>query len=90
MNFINKGDKGRIEKFPLSGFRTYRAEFGALVDYKASPGDEIQEGELLCTLYCEEKTVKKVYALKNGKVLNRCPSSNIQQGMRLFQVLEKN
>lgn len=82
----------------LKDYKTIYAPRGGLVDYHLAPGDDMKQGAAMATFYqfndldpndplksCA--TVLK--APSDGIVINRCPSSNVHQGMELYQVMTK-
>lgn len=80
----------------LENYRTIYAPRGGLVDYHFSPGDHFKKGDKLATFYQmshidPEDPVAScshdLYADRDGIVINRCPSSNVHQGMELFQIM---
>ena len=85
-------------KTKLANYCCYHAPYGGLVEYLKAPGEVAFEGESLAT-FLNFKAVttlqnvsdaQKVFkAPKNALIINRCPSSNVSQGMELFFVMEE-
>ncbi|MEX0799528.1 MAG: succinylglutamate desuccinylase/aspartoacylase family protein [Bacteriovoracaceae bacterium] len=80
----------------LENYKTVFAPRGGLVDYHLQPGDHFNKGEKLATFYQmkaidPEDPVKScshdLFATMDGIIINRCPSSNVHQGMELFQIM---
>lgn len=85
-------------KTKLSDYRCYHAPWGGLVEYLKSPGEVVSKGEPLASFLNfkgvhQAKDIssaqKSFLAPKNALVINRCPSSNVTQGMELFFVMEE-
>ena len=103
INFLkfNKVLSGEIQTYPyksceLSDNKTYQAPHGGLVDYKLSPYDTFKKGDTLCSTYKLNKldptnpiasTKFDLIAQEDGLIINRCPSSAVQKGMELYQVM---
>lgn len=80
----------------LEDYTTIYSPRGGLVDYHFSPGDHFKKGDKLATFYQmwdidPEDPIRScshyLLATSDGIIINRCPSSNVHQGMELFQVM---
>lgn len=80
----------------LENYKTIYSPLGGLVDFHLSPGDHFKKNDLLAVIYQMKKIdpndpikscSSEVRAQGDGIVINRCPSSNVHQGMELFQVM---
>ena len=80
----------------LKDYNTIFAPRGGLVDYHVAPGDHFKKDDKLATFYQmkdidpEDPIASCSHTLKasaDGIVINRCPSSNVHQGMELFQIM---
>jgi len=80
----------------LKDYTTMYAPRGGLVDYHVSPGDHFKAGDKLATFYQMKDIDPRdpiascshtLLAKDDGIVINRCPSSNVHQGMELFQIM---
>lgn len=80
----------------LENYKTIFSPSGGLVDFHLSPGDHFKEGDILAVIYQMHKldplkplesTSRPILAPEAGIVINRCPSSNVHQGMELFQIM---
>jgi len=80
----------------LSNYKTIYSPSGGLVDFHIKPGDHFKKGDVLAKLYkmkeidpedpinsCESE----IKANNDGIIINCCPSSNVHQGMELFQIM---
>ncbi len=85
-------------KTKLANYRCYHAPHGGLVEYLKAPGEVVLEGEALAsflnfktitTLQSVSEAQKVFKAPKDALIINRCPSSNVTQGMELFFVMEE-
>tara|TARA_B100001971_G_C18268036_1_gene596458 strand:- start:31580 stop:32722 length:1143 start_codon:yes stop_codon:yes gene_type:complete len=99
---LSKESVGEIEKLDqvfyskLENYKTIYSPLGGLVDFHLAPGDHFKKDDLLAVIYQMKKIdpnnplkscATEVRALGDGIVINRCPSSNVHQGMELFQVM---
>ncbi len=85
-------------KTKLAHYRCYHAPHGGLVEYLKAPGEVVLEGEAMASFF-NFKTItalqgvseaQKIFkAPKDALIINRCPSSNVTQGMELFFVMEE-
>lgn len=82
----------------LENYKTIYAPRGGMVDYHFAPGDFFKEGDALATFYSMkdidpkkpiESCSTELRAKSDGIVINRCPSSNVHQGMELFQIMTR-
>jgi hypothetical protein len=81
----------------LSNYITIFSPHSGLIDYQVDLGKSFKKGDILGTIYQFhnlEKTDSTKYQLPviaafDGILINKCPSSAIQQGMELFQVMKK-
>lgn len=80
----------------LKDYTTIYAPRGGLVDYHFAPGDHFKKNEVLATFYQmrdidPEDPIRScshdLVADTDGIIINRCPSSNVHQGMELFQIM---
>lgn len=80
----------------LKNYKTIYSPLGGLVDFHLAPGDHFKKGDLLAVIYQMKKIdpndpikscSSEVRAQGDGIVINRCPSSNVHQGMEMFQVM---
>lgn len=92
------GEPQTIEPYHsrLKDYRTIYAPKGGLVDYHLRPGDHFKKGEKLATFYQMNNIDPEdpanscshdLLAREDGIIINRCPSSNVHQGMELFQIM---
>ncbi len=81
-------------KCKLSDYKTYYAPRGALYDYQVSPGQHFKKGDVLAiginfeNLFRNEPVKFEVKALADGVLINHYPSSSVQSGAELIQVME--
>lgn len=83
----------------LKDYKSYYAPFGGLVDYCLKPGDHFKKGDVLARFLNfnwmqgqalnPQDSIRELKALADGIVINHCPSSAVNQGMLLFQVMEQ-
>lgn len=96
---VISGDMEEIEKInyaKLENYQTLYSPRGGLVDFHLKPGDEFKKNDLLAVIY-QMKEINpndpinscshEIRANADGIVINCCPSSNVHQGMELFQVM---
>ena len=80
----------------LDQYLTYHAPMSGIVEYLKRPGESYQRGEVLCRFYhfhqyqnSSEELTSTLQAQEDGVLINLNPSSVIQQGMALLQILAK-
>jgi predicted deacylase len=89
-----------ISKFSISeliDFKTIYAPVGGLYDYKIEVGESFKQGDILAVCYQKPQFDEKNQIPRNSKLeiiaswdgilINRCPSSNVHQGMELYQCM---
>lgn len=92
------GEPTAIEAYysKLEDYTTIYSPRGGLVDYHYMPGDHFKKGDKLATFYQMrdidpenpiESCSHDLLAKTDGIIINRCPSSNVHQGMELFQIM---
>lgn len=92
------GEPSAIDAYysKLEDYTTIYAPRGGLVDYHFAPGDHFKTGDKLATFYQMrdidpenpiESCSHDLIANCDGIIINRCPSSNVHQGMELFQIM---
>ncbi len=92
---IQKPTELKFYSCKVSDFKTIYAPQGGLYDYLIDPGQHFSKDEVLAICYQRpilagdnismENYSFKVLAPWDGIMINRCPSSNVHQGMELFQ-----
>lgn len=80
----------------LSDYKTYHAPKAGFCEYKVSVGSSYKKGDVLASIYNLkeldpnspiESTEYDLLAQEDGIIINYAPSSAIQMGMELFQVM---
>lgn len=79
---------------PLSQMKNYYASTGGLIEYHVSAGTYIKEGEHLATIHklYQAKDLsqaeQKITAQQEGIIIYHGTTSNISEGVELFQIME--
>jgi predicted deacylase len=96
---VLQGELDQLDKINYAKLKNYQTLYsprGGLVDFHLKPGDEFKKNDLLAVIYQMKEIdpnnpIKscshEIRAKADGIVINRCPSSNVHQGMELFQVM---
>jgi hypothetical protein len=83
-------------KAHLSNYITIYSPHSGLIDYEVELGKHFKQGDCLGSIYqfhnleSEDSSKYKLPVIANfdGILINKCPSSAIQEGMELFQVMK--
>ena len=93
-SYASNPNPKEIKYIDLKNYKTYYAPTGGHVEYLVSPGNHVQKGDKLASLYVptfDETGFKKhdIFAQEDSWIINYQNSSTVHEGMELLQVGEK-